>query len=46
VWRRRHEELPLTWQDVQAIVESLMRIEAKLQRILAILGDDEPQPDA
>jgi hypothetical protein len=30
VWRRRDPEPPLTWADVQALVESLMRIESKL----------------
>jgi hypothetical protein len=38
--RRRPNEPPLTWSDVNAIVEALMRIDAKLDEILAILGDD------
>jgi len=52
VWRRRDPEPALTWADVQAIVESLMRIETRLERILAILDDDdeeaeeEEEPDA
>ncbi len=46
MWRRRDSDPPLTWADVQAIVESLMRIEARLARILAILGEeDEEEPD-
>jgi hypothetical protein len=48
MWRRRDPEPPLTWGDVQAIVESLMRIESKLELILAILenGDEEAEEES
>jgi hypothetical protein len=46
VWRRRDPEPPLTWADAQAIVESLMRIESKLARILAILDDEDDEEEA
>jgi hypothetical protein len=47
MWPRREPEPPLTWDDVQAIVGSLMRIESKLDRILAILeeGDEEAEEE-
>jgi hypothetical protein len=45
VWTRRRPEPPLTWSDVQAIVASLMRIESKLERLLAILEDDDEETE-
>ncbi len=45
MWRRRDVEPPLTSSDVNAIVEALMRIDAKLEEILAILGDDDEEAE-
>ena len=46
--RRDSEQPPLAWKDVNAIVEALMRIDAKLDDILAILrnGDEETEEEA
>ena len=43
MWRRHDPEPALIWADVQAIVESLMRIETNLERILAILDDEDDE---
>lgn len=43
--RRREVEPPLTWSDVNAIVPALMRIDEKLEEILAILGDDDEEAE-
>ena len=48
--KRRNPELPLTWDDVNALVAALMRIGAQLDEVLAILkeendGEEEEEPD-
>jgi hypothetical protein len=50
VWRRPDPDPPLTWDDVNAIIEALMRIGAQLEDVLAILkeerdGEEEEEPD-
>jgi len=48
--RPRATEFALDWADVSAIVRALMEIDAKLERILRILeeddGEEEEEPDA
>jgi hypothetical protein len=43
--RRREVEPPLTWSDVNAIVQALMWIDEKLEEILAILRDDDEEAE-
>ena len=38
-------DLPLTWQDVQAIMEALMTIDAKLQEIKELLLEDNGEEE-
>ncbi len=45
---RRSRELPLTWEDVNAIREALMRLEGKVNEIHDFLlegGDGEEEQD-
>jgi hypothetical protein len=37
----RREPQALTWQDAQAIMETIMRIDFKLDRVLEMLGADD-----